>query len=85
MRTKEHAKRLKAALDVALHGEVVAKNNQALRHSWKDVIGAFESEDERATWWGLMLLEAQRELEGSVGDFDIFDDDERTRRIAASR
>ena len=85
--SKPIAKRLKQALDVALVGEVAAKDNETLRHAWRDLTGCFETDEERAIWWGVMLEDAARRLQESKqirGGVDLYDRKERLQRIAAS-
>lgn len=82
--TAEHAKRLKAALDKALLGEVEANGNETLRHSWKDLVGCWETGDDRAIWWGVILEDALRTVKKQAREFEIMDGKERGRRIAAS-
>lgn len=82
--TVEHAKRLKAALDLALLGEVDAKGNEALRGSWRDMQGCWETGDDRAIWWGVILEDALRTVKKQAREFEIMDGKERDRRIAAS-
>lgn len=82
--TAEHAKRLKAALDKALLGEVDAKGNEAMRHAWRDLMGCWETGDDRAIWWGVILEDALRTVKKQAREFEIMDGKERDRRIAAS-
>lgn len=77
-----HAKRLKAALDEALMGEVAAHGNAALRHSWRDVAGAWEGEQDRAIWWGVLLEDALRRVRKLAREFDVMTGVERDGRIA---
>jgi hypothetical protein len=82
--SKPIAKRLKAALDVALVGEVTAKDNEKLRHAWRDLTGCFDSKEEREIWWGVILEDALWRLRetGQVrGEVDLYDAEERAQRI----
>jgi hypothetical protein len=82
--SKPIAKRLKAALDVALVGEVAAKDNEKLRHAWRDLTDCFETDEERAIWWGVILEDAVCRLRetGQVrGEVDLYDAEERAQRI----
>jgi hypothetical protein len=80
--SQEHARRLKAALDQMLLGEVKFQGNESLRHSWRDCNGFWHDEDTRGMWWGIVLAAALREVKKQARKFDVFDGDEKQRRIA---
>jgi len=83
-----HAKRLKAALDAQLLGEdrlpsgythnggppIETDNPRRLRHNWRSL----EHEPDLA--WPFLLMESLREIR-KYEHFEVFDDDERQRRI----
>lgn len=79
--TEAHAKRLKAALEQLLHGDVARSGGRELRHSWRDASVLFETEDERAMWWGIMLSEALRLVKKGAREFRTMDSVEREDRI----
>ena len=82
--SEEHGNRLKAALDGCLLGEQSQLGNEAPRRSFRDLLGCFEDEQMRAMWWGIILDAALRDVKTQATQFDVFDDDEKQRRIAAS-
>lgn len=82
--TQEHAKRLKAAIDKMLLGEIREQGNDPLRHSWRDCQGCWHDEHTRGMWWGIILDAALREVKRNARRFDVFDESEKERRIAAA-
>ncbi len=92
--TDAHAKRLKASLDRQLLGEdrvqapgylhnggppmEEAVNPRRLRHGWRSL------EDEPDLAWPLLLLESLREIRKREW-IDVFDEDERQRRIRQAK
>lgn len=77
----EHAKKLKAALDQALFGDARSSGGRELRHSWRDASQLFETEHERAIWWGLLLSVALRDLRKGSREFPIMSAEERHEKI----
>lgn len=63
--TKDHAKRLKATLDVLLLG--TGASNKVLRHGWRDI------ETEPEIVWPILLSEALRTLAGKREKVEVFD------------
>ena len=81
--SEAHAKRLKDALDEMLLGQQEEHENRSLRHRWRDVRQCFETPDERAIWWGELVLEAVRLCKRAARAFETFDRAERDRRSRA--
>ena len=81
--SEEHAKRLKAALDRALHGEMQNQGNEPMRHSWKDLSGVWDDEQSRSLWWGIILDQALKDVKQGARQFETMDGAERDRRITA--
>jgi hypothetical protein len=69
--TEAHAKRLKAGLDKLLLG--TTEESRALRHGWRDCA-------DPAVAWAILLEDALRDIRRREA-FEVFDDDERRRRI----
>lgn len=83
--TEAHAKRLKAALDFILHGEVQSQDNGALRHQWCDVRGCYEDEFGRQMWWGIVLDLALNVCRQQATQFGVFGGAKREEKIARAR
>lgn len=83
--TEEHAKRLKEALERCLLGDVRRAGGCELRHSWRDASVLFETEDERALWWGVMLSAALRDVSKSAREFRTFGQKQRDLRAERRR
>lgn len=73
--TEVHAKRLKAALDVALLGHAAKQNNDPARGLWRDVRGCFDPYDDesRRMWWIAMLVSAEIEVAKTIRNFRSYD------------
>jgi hypothetical protein len=84
--TKEHMDRLKSAIDEMLMGHQEAQDNIPPLNKFRDILGAYDDKDTRGlrAFWGELLLDAQRVLAEGATHFDIYDDKEYERRIAAS-
>lgn len=82
--SREHGDRLKAAIDIQLLGAQADMDNEHPRHRFRDVYGSFDDEQTRSIWWGIIIDAALREVKRSARKFDIFDGDEKTKRIAAA-
>lgn len=76
-KTAEHAKRLKAAIDVALLGHVAAQRNKPARHVWRDVHGCFETKEERYMWWLALLVDAERIVQKTIRGFRVLGNEDR--------
>lgn len=82
--SEAHAKRLKDALDEILLGQQEEKENNGLRHRFRDVRDCWDqdsgdkeaSEHDRARWWSIVLAEAQRLLRPGATEFDVYDPDD---------
>lgn len=83
--TEEHAKRLKAAIDTILMGEVEAQRNDELRKQWVDVHGCFDGEYGRGIWWGIVLDQALGLVRQQASKFNVYGADRREGNIERAR
>lgn len=83
--SEEHAKRLKAAIDTILHGEMVDNDNDPLRHNWKDVRGCFDDEFSRQLWWGIVLDHAINLVRERATRFETISSARREKMIQKAR
>jgi len=80
--SRVHGDRLKAALDEQLLGAQTELDNDQPRHRFRDVRGCFDDEYTRSIWWGIVLDSALREVKKQARKFDVFDAEEKQRRIS---
>jgi hypothetical protein len=76
----EHAGRLKAALDEALHGREGREDADPLRHRFRNGVdfGSFDH------WWGPLLSDAVAMCELQASAFEVFGRAEHEMRVAAA-
>lgn len=82
--TRDRAERLKAALDKLLIGQQETQDNDQPRHHFRDVIGCFETDDERALWWAELLLAAQPIVLRAATQFEVYSPQAAKAKIAGA-
>lgn len=82
--TREHGERLKHALDIMLLGAQQAQDNDQPRHKFRDVMGCFETADERHAWWSILVEDAHREVMKQATRFPIYSSETAAKKVAAA-
>jgi len=79
----DHGRRLKRALDEALHGRQDAADNEALRHAQRFTNGVDWASADLDTWWTPLLADAMAQCERAAREFEVFGREDHERRVAA--
>lgn len=82
--TREHGERLKHALDVMLLGAQQGQDNDQPRHKFRDVMGCFETAEDRHAWWAILVEDAHREVMKQATRFPIYSPETAVKKVAAA-